>query len=149
MHLALPIRIHALYLGAGMAAAAVGAGVAVVGADTEATETPELARAEERKDWDPRLAAIAEGFVVFTVVTNLVEYVGVDAVTEVTASQNTKSSFMLHLTALLRRFRNAATRCPSLRSSLFAMALSSEQRHDLCMAGWSRGQGPGMQRQCL
>ena len=85
MHLALPIRIHALYLGAGMAAAAVGAGVAVVGADTEATETPELARAEDRKDWDPRLAAIAEGFVVFTVVTNLVEYVGVDAVMEVTA----------------------------------------------------------------
>ena len=71
------------------AAAAVGAGVAVVAADTEATETPELARAPARKDWDPRLAAIAEGFVVFTVVTNLVEYVGVDDWTEVTAGMVT------------------------------------------------------------
>ena len=65
--------------------ASVASGPAVVGADTEATETPELARAEDRKDWDPRLAAIAAAFVVFTVVTNLVEYVGVDAETEVTA----------------------------------------------------------------
>ena len=68
---------------------AVGAGVAVVGADPEATETPELARAPARKDWDPRLAAIAEGFVVFTVVTNLVEYVGVEEMTEVTAGMVT------------------------------------------------------------
>ena len=70
-------------------AADAAAPVAVVAADTEATETPELARAPARKDWDPRLAAIAEGFVVFTVVTNLVEYVGVDALTEVTAGMVT------------------------------------------------------------
>ena len=94
---------------------AVAVGVTVFAAVTEATDTPVLARAELMKLLSPRFAAMLAAYFVFTVVTNLVEYVGVVAETELTAGMVTchgLASAMGVADVLTGPARHACTRVP-------------------------------------